>query len=254
MKIIPLKTGSIYCNKGITTTLGKGLDQWITIPSIAWYVHDKENNNQILVDTGMCSTEQANQHHYPGSKQEDGQRIDLALKKIGVNIKDINIIILTHLHWDHCQNLHLFKNAKFYVQRKELEFARNPIPIYYNSYDTNNPKLTPAFQDVNFELLDGEKEIIPNIEVFPTPGHSPGHQSVLVKTRKGNYVIAGDAVMSYENLKEDLVKNIPFVMIGRYMDVKQCWESFRKIKEKADLVLPGHEPKIFEYSEYPPQN
>ena len=81
MRIIPIKTGTIYCNKGLTTTLGKDLDQWINIPSIAWYVEDKENNNKILVDTGMCCTEQANRYHYSGSKQEEDEQIDRALKK-----------------------------------------------------------------------------------------------------------------------------------------------------------------------------
>jgi N-acyl homoserine lactone hydrolase len=251
MKIIPIKTGTIYCNKGLTTTLGKGLDQWINIPSIAWYIEDKENNNKILVDTGMCSTEHAEKHHYSGSKQEENERIDLALRKKGIHPDEINIIILTHLHWDHCQNLHLFKNAKCYIQKEEMEFAKKPLPTYYSSYEKGKLNLKPAFANIDFNLLNGDQEIVPNVEVFLTPGHSPGHQSVLVKTEKGNYVIAGDAVMCYENLEEDPIKKIPFVMIGRYMDVEKSWESFKRIKEKADFVLPGHEPRVFDYDEYP---
>ena len=174
MKIIPIKTGEIYCNKGITTTWGVGLDQWIRIPSIAWYINDENNN--ILVDTGMCDTDKANKYHYPGSKQEEDERIDLALKKMGVNPEEINIVILTHLHWDHCQNLHRFKNAKFYIQKKELEFAHNPLPVYYNSYEQNNINIRPSFEGINFNILEGDSEIIPNIKVILTPGHSPGHQ------------------------------------------------------------------------------
>ena len=252
MKIIPIKTGMIHCNKGVTITLGKDMDKWVDVPSISWLIITKDK--RILVDTGMCCTEMAQKYHYLGSTQNEEQRIDNALMKIGVKTEDIDIVILTHLHWDHSQNLDMFKNANFYVQKKELDFAKKPIPPYYSSYDYGNNEFKPSFESVKFNVLNGDEKITEGIEVFMTPGHSPGHQSVLVKTEKGNYVIAGDAVMCYENLEKHPTKGILYTMIGRYMDIEKSWKSIERIMKKAggkEFVLPAHEEKIFEHDKYP---
>lgn len=247
MKIIPLKTGEICCDKGLTTTFKKDVGKMIYIPSTAWLIDT--GKEKILVDTGMCDTDKANKYHYKGSTQKEGERIDQTLKKIGVDVKDITKIIFTHLHWDHCQNLYFFKNAKFYVQKKELEFAKNPIPLYYTSYESHIPGLKQTFSEIQFELINGDQKIVDGINVIFTPGHSPGHQTVLVKTEKGTYAITGDAIMCYENLEKN--GNQKFTMMGRHADIIESWKSIEKILSKSDFVLPGHEEKVFDKKEYP---
>jgi hypothetical protein len=74
---------------------------------------------------------------------------------------------------------------------------------------------------------------------------------VAVETKKGTYVITGDAVMSWENWEGDPVNHLPFIMNGRYMNLVWSWESFFRIKEVAKFVLPGHEIKVFDQTEYP---
>ncbi len=247
MKIIPIKTGQIKCNKGMTITLGKDLDKTIYVPSTAWLILTSEK--KILVDTGMCSSENAT--NYPDSVQGPNERIDLSLKKVaGISPEEIDIVIFTHLHWDHCANHDKFINAKFYVQRKELEFAKKPIPPYWNSYDFNKNNIEPSWKNTKFELIDGDAEITPGVKVIATYGHSPGHQSVLVDTNKGTYCICGDAVMSYENFQFDEKKRAKFTMIGRYMDIIGTWESFEKIKTNSDFILPGHDFKVYEKEYY----
>ncbi len=247
MRIIPIKTGKIHCDKGLTITWRKDVGKMIDVPSISWLIDtDKE---KILVDTGMCNTERADNYHYKGAIQEEEQSIDKALKKLGIDVLDISKVILTHLHWDHCQNLHFFKNAKFYVQRKELEFAKNPVPPYHNSYEFNIPELKQTFSDISFEILNGDKKITEGIKVVLTPGHSPGHQVVLVDTKKGKYAIAGDAVLSFENLERN--GNQKFTMIGRYVDIIESWKSLEKIASISDFILPGHDDKVFDKKEYP---
>ena len=246
MKIIPVKTGSIFCNKTVLT-YGKGFDQFIEIPSISWYVED--GNNRILIDTGMCSTERAHKYHYKNSFQKEDERIDLALKKVGVDIDEIDLVILTHLHWDHCSNLDLFKNAQFILQRKELEYAKSPLPPYFNSYESSEIGLTPPFSNIDFELVEGDSEIVSGLSVISTPGHSVGHQSIIVKGDQ-NYVIAGDACLCNENMMPDHDKSLEFTMIGRYMDVNDAWRSLERIKAVADVVLPGHENSVFDVDCY----
>ena len=249
LKIIPLVTGHIYCDKGKVITLGKDIDKMIYVPSLAWYIEG--GKEKILVDTGMCSTEKANKYHYKGSIQKPDEKIDLALKNIGIDVKSIKKVILTHLHWDHCQNLELFKNASFFVQKDELKFALNPHPSYCKSYESEKIGATSSLKDMNFNLLKGDQEICDGISVISTKGHSPGHQSVIIETIKGKYIIAGDAVMSWENLKPDKKTNKEFIMIGRYLNMEEASTSISKIKKKADFILPGHEKEVLKKKIYP---
>ena len=243
MRIYPLKTGKIYCNKGVTTTFKVDIGKMIYIPSTAWYIETPEH--KIMVDTGMCDTARA-QIHYPNAHQAPGQRIDEALEKIGVNIDNIDTVILTHLHWDHSYNLDRFKNAKYYVQKDELEYAKNPMPHYWNSYNFNE---NPSFTNTTFEELEGDQEIFPGIKVIRTPGHSIGHQSVLVQGKDKVYAIAGDAVMCYENLTSPKPGH-NFIPIGRHLNIDDSVRSMQKIVNNSDFVLPGHEEKVFEHEFY----
>ena len=89
----------------------------------------------------------------------------------------------------------------------------------------------PPFQGREFPLLKGEAEqqILPGISAFFTPGHSPGSMSVAVETADGPYVIAGDAVMTYDNLRGDPAKRQKFLPIGRYTDIFQVFDSLERI-------------------------
>ncbi len=247
MKIIPnKKTGSIYCNKGLTLTLGKDVNKWVNVPSISWLIEDRDK--YIFVDTGMCDTERANKHHYKGAKQNQDEPIHVALNKIGIDPDLIEHVIFTHLHWDHCANCEKFKNAQFYVQKKEYEFAQNPIPPYYSSYESPKIGLNPSFTNITFHFVDGDQTILNGISVLLTPGHSPGHQAVLIESGQSRCIIAGDAILCFENLEPNLDKQMDFTVIGRYMDLEKTWLSMKKIKDASNVILPGHDDQVFSKS------
>lgn len=249
-RIYPLNTGVITVDQGAYCTLGKGIGKKVDIPATAWYVTD--GKEKILVDTGMCDTARANRWHHEGY-QPEGARIDEQLKtRVGVSPAEIQVIFFTHLHWDHCSNMKLFTKAKLYVQKRELEFALNPpLPPYYRSYEASVLGLEPPYKDCSFEILDGEFNYNNDITLFPTPGHSVGHQSVSIRTEKGVIVIAGDAVFVEENMKGSPDEFLDFIPIGRYINYFEMWNSFKEIKRRADLVLPGHEIRVFNRNSYP---
>ena len=87
-----------------------------------------------------------------------------------------------------------------------------------------------------------------DIHIYFTPGHSPGSMSVAVETADGPYVIAGDAVMTYDNLRGDPAKRQKFLPIGRYTDIFQVFDSLELILSRAggviEHVLPGHDATI----------
>ena len=96
----------------------------------------------------------------------------------------------THLHFDHCGGNRLFPGLPIYVQRLEREAARVPgytIPEWVE------------FEGARYVELDGAAEIVPGVRVVRTPGHTPGHQSVLVETEDGLVVVAGDVAYRWED-------------------------------------------------------
>ncbi|TET87064.1 MAG: N-acyl homoserine lactonase family protein [Desulfobacteraceae bacterium] len=245
-QIRPLKTGTIVVDKGAYITRGIDLGKEVKIPAPAWYLTDGQH--KLMVDIGMCQTDLADWHH-PGSWQEPGEAVHEKLEALGVDYADIELIIFTHLHWDHCHNLHMFPNARLLVNAREYEFALNPIPPYYKSYEHHKLEKKAPFVGRTFEKLDGEVEILPGIRIFPTPGHSPGHQSVSVDTEDGVHVIAGDAVFSYDNL-DPAGEHLPFTLMGRFMDIVAAWRSLEDIVSRADVVLPGHDMRVLDTAVY----
>jgi len=247
VKIYPINTGYIRLDKGAYIT-SKNYGEKVEVPT--WSFLISIGKERILVDTGMSETKLADWHH-PGSYQPKGYRIDEQLNKMGVGLEDVSTVILTHLHWDHCANMKLFWKAKFYVHSKELEFALNPHVLYLKSYDSKKLGATPPFENVEFEKVDGEYELNSYVKLFPTPGHSVGHQSVAVRTDKGTYVIAGDAIFADENLEPDREKNIPFTPMGRYTNIFEMFESMEKIVHMTDHVLTGHGMGVSQKNVYP---
>ena len=96
---------------------------------------------------------------------------------------DIALVVNTHLHFDHCGQNAVFGHAPFYVQRSELERARREARQLTDWFD---------FAGARFELLDGDAEVAPGVRVIATPGHTVGHQSVVVDG-DGEEVLIGDA-------------------------------------------------------------
>lgn len=246
-EIRPLNTGTIIVDKGAYVTREMGLGKKAEIPATAWYLTDGQH--KIMVDLGMCHTALADWHH-PGSQQGPGEAVHERLLASGVDPRDIELIIFTHLHWDHCHNLAQFPQARYLVSAREYEFALDPIPPYYKSYEHNKLGKKPPFAGVIFETLEGEVEVMPGIRVFPTPGHSPGHQSVCVDTEAGVHVIAGDAVFSYDNL-EPAGEHLPFTIMGRFTDIVASWRSLEDIVRRADVLLPGHDMRTMKVEVYP---
>ncbi|MDR3756483.1 MULTISPECIES: N-acyl homoserine lactonase family protein [Enterocloster] len=203
----------------------------------------------ILVDTGMADSDRANRYHHPGSEQLPDQAMPRAVEKAGYRVEDISRIIFTHLHWDHTFYMKEFSNAKYYAQKKEYEFALNPLPLYYKSYEYQWLGLEAPFLGCEFQLLDGEEEIVPGIRVYPTPGHSPGHQAVEVDTGDGTYHLVGDAVFLMDNFKPIPEIGYDVTPSARFVSLTDWWESVREIKRRCpnmDMILPTHEPALVE--------
>ena len=112
--------------------------------------------------------------------------LDEALATAGVTTGDIRIVVNCHLHIDHCGGNPRFPDTPIFAQQVEFDAAHREedYPIV-GLYD---------FPDARYELHGGEADVADGIRIVPTPGHTPGHQSVVVETDAGRVVLAGQAV------------------------------------------------------------
>jgi len=208
----------------------------IDAPLISWYIEGSDQ--KILVDTGGGDPSEAHPRWRPYKREKD-QSIENALNKIGVRCEDVDILIVTHLHWDHSAGNGLFLNAKIIVQEEELRAARSPFPINVHAY------IKEIVEDIDYTVISGDQEIAKGVKVFLTPGHTYGLQGVLVEAEKKRYFIASDTFGFFKNLETE-----PPLISGIYVDLKKYYESLRKISNLSAFVLPGHDFRVFEKKEY----
>ncbi len=248
--IRPLNTGYVSSDKATYIYHHSTHPYWnvegkLSLPCFAFLIEG--GKKPILVDTGMGDTEWANKYHHPDSVQPEGFAIHEHLANLGIRCQDIGLVIFTHMHWDHIFHMGKFVDARFVASRKEYEFALNPIPIYYKAYEHPILGIRRPFEGIPIDLVDGEQEIVEGIRVFPSPGHSPGHQSVEIDTADGTYICCGDAIFIYDNLEPVPEIHYEVTPPARYANVIETWKSIVALKARAkakSLILPCHEPDI----------
>ena len=134
----------------------------------------------LLVDTGMGTHPAVDAHYRPRRRS-----LENALARVGVREADIRFLVNCHLHFDHCGGNPAMTGRPVFTQRTELETALR-TPNY------TLPELVDV-AGLRYELLDGEAEILPGLLVVPTPGHTAGHQSVVVRRSDGTVIVAGQS-------------------------------------------------------------
>ena len=171
------------------------------------YVHVIDHPNaRVLVDTGLTQLHPAVADMDPGLTPLTG-RADF-------DLDSIDIVVNTHLHFDHCGGNHLFAGKPTYVQRRELEDARGR-----GDYTIREWVDAPGVQYVP---VDGETELLTGVRLLPTPGHTPGSQVVVVETGGRPAVIGGDAAVFFAELDEPSTEGQRLV---RALDPELVWLS-----------------------------
>lgn len=233
-RIVALDTGTSVIEKSILTYL-HDVGKMLRIPRVMWYL---EGSLKVIVDTSVESEHVASEIIGENLYRQPEQEPRRALEAIGVDPESIDVVILTHLHWDHCGNNHLFPQARFLCQTDELRYAYAPPPFFQRAFLSPLGGFTPPFLTVKFELIDGDFDVAPGLQILKVPGHTPGSQAVRVKTSKGWHTITGDAVFTYENME----KQIP---PGFHVNVDDAMASMAKIARLSDVILPSHDYKVF---------
>jgi glyoxylase-like metal-dependent hydrolase (beta-lactamase superfamily II) len=175
----------------------------------------------------------------------DFTRIAERLGDVGVEPEDVDVVTLGHLHWDHAGGTSAFPNARFVLQRRELEFAAVDLPgnkFVQNGFRMDDVVAALALKwNGRLDVVDGDMEGWQDaIDLYLTPGHTAGTMTVCLDTVKGRVCYTSDAVYSYENLDE----NLP---LGIAVLPQEMFESFAKIRRvlRGGKLVPGHAAAAF---------
>lgn len=236
-----LDGGYMYLDKSILLW-GRGYGQQQKIPACmallvtddGWILIDTGLNPQGVLEPEKAWGERAKVVRPELTAQDD---VRSRLQELGLVTRDIKYVIHTHMHWDHTGGNRFFTEATFFVQKAEYRFAYWPDRHVQASYMRDHFDC-----GVHYETVEGDVEILPDITVLHTPGHTPGHQSILVLTNGEYLLFAGDAVYTLDNFTEMLPP-------GNSWDPLAAVASLHKLKTIQALtdafLLPAHDLKFW---------
>jgi glyoxylase-like metal-dependent hydrolase (beta-lactamase superfamily II) len=192
----------------------------------------------IVVDTGF-GAEQAKQRGRTLVRP-----VDEGLRAIGIAHEQVTDVVITHMHYDHSGNHHLFPEARMHLQDAEMR--------YCTGRSMTHPQLRAPFEaedvvsmvrrvfDDRVVFHDGDAELVPGITLHRVGGHTPGLQVLRVSTSRGAVVLASDAAHFYANFEQGR----PFPILDNVTDYLEAHRKIRKLAASDDHVIPGHDPEV----------
>ena len=137
----------------------------------------------IVYETGIGRGDERIDRYY----QVVHRSIEAELEAHGHHVSEVRVVVNSHLHFDHCGNNALFPGVPIFVQAAEHHAARQP--------DYTIPEWVD-FDGAEYVVVDGDTQVARGVRLMSTPGHSPGHQSLVIDTRGGTVALAGQAIYS----------------------------------------------------------
>ena len=173
----------------------------------------------VLVDTGL------------------GSGFDRKLLDRGIDPARVETVLMTHLHVDHTSGMRHLPNARFWISPREWTAAHGTLGAAKGFMAHHLPP------EDRVELVEGEVDVLGDgsVRLLPTPGHTPGHVSVLVRTGTGEVLLAGDAAYTLHNVRE---QSLPLINA----DAGAYRRSLALLKDYADAgvpVVPSHDPGTY---------
>ena len=265
----PILTGTMEAPRafiesaGVAATLrmagvGTPRSKWLDLPVPAYLIRHPVAG-PFLVDTGLHASVAAKPvanlgraiTRFSRPKIKTGEDLPAQLRGRGVEAKDIRLVVMTHMHFDHTSGMSDFPGATFVVSEEEWiaaandsrPFLRGYRPEHFDyafdyrtlSYDSDAIRSYGTFGRT-FDLFgDG------SVRLASTPGHSAGHQSVICRLRDRDLVIAGDAIYTIGQLGDAPEPPRP-------LDLHNWRRSMRELQHFARtypqaVILPGHDPE-----------
>ncbi|MBU3015830.1 N-acyl homoserine lactonase family protein [Poseidonibacter lekithochrous] len=245
-KFWPILTGTHRYEKTLSTrNIGHGVI--IEAPILAYLIETK--NGRILYDVGCDYKKIKDIEKRKNFYEHDGfpfgppsmtkeQHLPNRLSQLGLQSKDIDIVICSHLHFDHAGGLCEVCNAEIHVHKKELEAAKALSDEAYFKED--------FMGSYNWKVFDSDYDLISGVRAIETPGHTAGHMSLLIELPKGKPILlAGDAADLSENIEKEIAPGLCWKN-----DESMAIQSIKKLKklalETGAEIWPNHDMSFFE--------
>lgn len=171
----------------------------------------------VLFDTGSAA---------------DRKGLLAGLARVGLEPVRVDVVVISHLHFDHASNAELFPNSKVIVHETEIDYA-----LCHGATDLGlSAWLTSGLMSMAPQIVAEELELSPGVRIINTPGHTAGHISLMIESEEGVVVLAGDAL---KDRTEAADKHSPSAF-----DPDAGAASIRRILDLADVVIPGHDTAL----------
>ena len=209
----------------------------------------------MLVDSGMADIAVVTERLKVGGIGGGHASHIKALAAEGLTPDDITHVVLTHLHFDHAENLGLYPKACVVVQRDELLASVDPVPsqriFYWKSTITN---LIERKRPAGLQLVDGDTDLFPGIRLLNVGAHTEGMQVVIVTTAKGRVALVSDLGDHYRywypadpraNRRPQRSLSDAFITGNIRSGSEREWQAaMRRVLDNADIVVPAHDFRI----------
>ena len=203
---------------------------------VAAFLIQRDDGTNVLVDTGLAPEHvddpeaRLRQPDVVVSMTPEDD-IRHQLRRIGLVPDDVSTVVVTHFDFDHAGGNRFFPAAEFVVQREQYAYAKaTPARCFPQDWD---------LPELRYRLVEGDHELLPGIELVVTPGHAPGHQSVVVRglANTGTVILTSDAAHTHLEFEQERVEGTP--------DPETILASIRKLKRIRDAeqatVLLNHD-------------
>ncbi|HEU4368609.1 MAG TPA: N-acyl homoserine lactonase family protein [Methylomirabilota bacterium] len=203
---------------------------------------------RLLFDTGLnCETMTNMLGRYGperarrfGVHSKPGDDVVSQLALLGLAPADVRYVANSHWHFDHCGANASFPDVPILVQQREMDAARSPEVLARGRY---RPSLPDYDHPLRYQAIDGEHDVFGDgsVVLIPTYGHTPGHQSLLVRPDHGpRIVLTADACYTRENMDRDVLPTVVW-------DEAEMAHALRRLRDLRDkqgaTTLYGHDPE-----------
>lgn len=245
MRLYAFTCGQFTIRKRLFIADAEDGDTRLHIPIPSFLITHPQGN--VLFDTGLHAAGLAdpwgrwgglNKALTPHLSPDD--HVVQQLAALEIKPSDVRYVVNSHLHHDHAGGNEAFVKAIFLVQRAELEAIQHSQMVHTVGYLPADCAL-----DLSYEVLDGERDLFGDgtLLLTPTPGHTPGHQSLQVTLPSGQRILlAGDACYLRETLQH---RRLPKVVWDKAQTL-HALDTLRQLQEwPGTLFIPGHDPTVW---------
>lgn len=210
----------------------------VAIPVTCYLI--RTGDGIILFDTGVSPRAVPGLlRRDPLARFGDDDLLVHRLDSLGLEPADIDLVVLSHLHFDHAGGADIFPSSELIAQKDEYAYAQYPAQFFADFYYRKNFDL-PGYR---WRLLNGDTELVPGITALRSDGHTPGHQSLLVELPEtGPVILAGDCCYWQRSIDEEIPPGVVW-------DPTRAMHSIQRLKTLARLtggrIFPSHDPAFW---------